>query len=336
MPLPPDNHAHTEFSWDARNGSMRASCQRASDIGLPSIAFTEHVDMTAWAIHDTRTAADPLIAAGLDKHGCFTAPRIDLDGYFETIERCRSEFPDLRILTGLEIGEPHWFAEQTAALLASGDFERVLGSLHSTTVEDEPRLIDEWYTQVTTAEQDATAIRGYLAEAINLVRNSDVFEVFAHIDYVTRQIERAGREHDPSEFEAEYRETLRAVRDADRVLEINTRRPLDIVVLEWWYAEGGHAVSFGSDAHEGAKVGGGFAEAAAMAEAIGFRPQVDPLDFWRRCRWTKPHLKPSPLDVRYEPAASLAVHAETGTPSACTKRAHSSAVRSRPTTSQAI
>jgi histidinol-phosphatase (PHP family) len=146
----------------------------------------------------------------------------------------------------------------------------------------EPRLIDEWYSEVVTAEQDALAIRSYLSEAINLVRNSDVFEVFAHIDYVTRQIERVGRHHDPSEFEAEYRETLGAIRDADRVLEINTRRPLDEVILQWWHAVGGNAVSFGSDAHDGSKVGAGFAPAAGMAEAAGFRPQHDPLDFWRR------------------------------------------------------
>ena len=171
----------------------------------------------------------------LDQHGCFNAPRLDVAGYVEAIERCRSEFPQLRILTGLEIGEPHWFADETDALLSSGHFDRVLGSLHSTTIDAQPRLIDEWYAQVTTAEQDAEAIRGYLAEAIELVQRSSVFEVFAHIDYLTRQ-----------------------------------------------YAEGGAAVSFGSDAHDGPSVGRGFVEAAAMAESAGFRPQADPLDFWRR------------------------------------------------------
>ena len=54
------------------------------------------------------------------------------------------------------------------------------------------------------------------------------------------------------------------------------------VIIGWWYAEGGAAVSFGSDAHDGSSVGRGFVEAAAMAEVAGFRPQADPLDFWRR------------------------------------------------------
>ncbi len=280
--LPPDNHVHSEFSWDAVDGSMRASCARAVELGLPSIAFTEHVDMAAWSIHDPRTAADPRIAAGLDDNGCFTAPQIDTEGYFAAVDRCRSEYPGLRILTGLEIGEPHWFPEQTAALLAAGRFERVLGSLHSTSVAAEVRLLDEWYTEVDTVEQDAVAVRSYLAAAIELVDNSGVFEVFAHIDYLVRQIERAGRRHDPTAFEEEYRAALRAIRNADRVLEINTRRPLEAIVLNWWYEEGGAAVSFGSDAHDGARVGRGFAEAAALAEAAGFRRQADPLDFWRR------------------------------------------------------
>ena len=72
-------------------------------------------DAAVWASHDPRTAAHPRIVARLDGHGCFTAPPIDTEAYFDTIERCRSEFPALRILTGLEIRAPHWFPERTAA-----------------------------------------------------------------------------------------------------------------------------------------------------------------------------------------------------------------------------
>ncbi|MFD0630803.1 PHP domain-containing protein [Catenulispora yoronensis] len=44
--LPPDNHVHSEFSWDAFRGSMEATCERAVEIGLPSLAFTEHADFS--------------------------------------------------------------------------------------------------------------------------------------------------------------------------------------------------------------------------------------------------------------------------------------------------
>jgi histidinol-phosphatase (PHP family) len=49
-------------------------------------------------------------------------------------------------------------------------------------------------------------------------------------------------------------------------------------VLTWWHAEGGDAITFGSDAHLPDLVGHGFREAAQMAEAHGFRPGKNPYD----------------------------------------------------------
>ena len=48
--LPSDGHVHTEWSWDAESGSMEASCARAIELGLPSIAFTEHADFAPWVV----------------------------------------------------------------------------------------------------------------------------------------------------------------------------------------------------------------------------------------------------------------------------------------------
>jgi histidinol-phosphatase (PHP family) len=193
-----------------------------------------------------------------------------VDGYFESIEQCRAQFGSLRILTGLEIGEPHWFPERTAEILAKGPFERILGSLHSLTVDGQPRLIDELFrSEEFSPEAEAAAVTEYLAEAVTMIETED-------------QIERLGRRHDPRPFEEQYRETLRALAGAERILEINTRLTLDPLIVAWWYDVGGQAVSFGSDAHSGPAVGTGFAKAAAMAEANGFRRQEDPQDFWRR------------------------------------------------------
>jgi histidinol-phosphatase (PHP family) len=292
--LPPDNHVHTQFSYDADNGSMIESCRQAVKLGLPSIAFTEHIDTTPWAFpaaavedfpEHLKHRFDPPPGEALDAagHAHFHAPELDVDGYFESIEQCRAQFGSLRILTGLEIGEPHWFPERTAEILAKGPFERILGSLHSLTVDGQPRLIDELFrSEEFSPEAEAAAVTEYLAEAVTMIETEDRFQVFAHIDYLVRQIERLGRRHDPRPFEEQYRETLRALARAERILEINTRLTLDPLIVAWWYDVGGQAVSFGSDAHSGPAVGTGFAKAAAMAEANGFRRQEDPQDFWRR------------------------------------------------------
>ena len=75
---------------------------------------------------------------------------------------------------------------------------------------------------------------------------------------------------------------LRALARSGRALEVNTRLPMDARIVRWWHEAGGDAVSFGSDAHEPSAVATGFAEAAAMVEAQGFRPGRTPLDFWTR------------------------------------------------------
>ncbi len=54
-----------------------------------------------------------------------------MDGYLACVADCRERYPTLRILTGVEAGEPHLFAGSTAKVLASGPFDRVLGSQHT-------------------------------------------------------------------------------------------------------------------------------------------------------------------------------------------------------------
>jgi histidinol-phosphatase (PHP family) len=39
---------HTEWSWDTATGDMERTCARAVELGLPAVAFTEHVDHVSW------------------------------------------------------------------------------------------------------------------------------------------------------------------------------------------------------------------------------------------------------------------------------------------------
>src|SRR4051794_10779011 len=120
--LPPDNHVHSEFSWDTGpRASLLRACARAVEIGLPAIAFTEHLDFTVW------DAADRATAQGLkDRHPANQLP-IDVDLYAETIWEARQRFPQLRVWSGVEAGEPHLFGGSVAAHLAAAPGDRLLG-----------------------------------------------------------------------------------------------------------------------------------------------------------------------------------------------------------------
>ena len=279
--LPPDNHVHSEYSWDALAGSMERTCERAVEVGLPSIAFTEHADFSPWTLTRTEVLPEKWVEYTEihdDGRKVLTPPDIDLTAYSETLERCRERFPQLRILSGVELSEAHWFPERTADLVARGGFQRILASLHTGS------LPGEEYSDISVSLKlgDPTAAyRAYLAEAVRLIEGYDGFEVLTHIDYPVRYWP-DDEPFDLPTFEDDLRLVLRTLARADKIMEFNTRIPLDPRVVGWWREEGGKGVSFASDAHLPEAVGHGFKEAAAVARAAGFRPGADLFDFWVR------------------------------------------------------
>lgn len=273
--LPPDNHVHSRWSWDtASSSTMELACERARDLGLPGVAFTEHVDFTDWGVGDgtaliTHVGARPRVQP------------LDVAGYSADIARCRELFPELRVQAGIEAGEPHLFAASVGKVLAAGNFERVLGSLHAIECDGVLEGVDGALFRRLGPHD---LMRRYFTEMVALVGSSSAFNVLAHCDYPRRYwpSRRVG-EYDEGDFEEEYRAVFRVLASSGRALEINTRSPLaSVELVRWWWQEGGDAVSFGSDAHEASRVGEKFDIAVDIVEAAGFRPGRDRLDFWRR------------------------------------------------------
>lgn len=273
--LPTDNHVHSRWSWDtAGSSSMELACARAVELGLPGLAFTEHVDFTDWQADDAGSHRGHTVGA---------RPQVqpfDVAGYSADLARCREVFPQLRILSGIEAGEPHLFSSSVAAVLGSRDFDRVLGSLHAIEYKGELQFVDGVLFSQLGADD---LMRRYFDELLVLVESSSVFGVLAHCDYARRYWPATAGGYREDAFEESYRSVFRVLAGSGRALEINTRSPLaSVELVRWWWQSGGDAVSFGSDAHDPYSVGNRFAVAADIAEAAGFRAGRDRLDFWRR------------------------------------------------------
>jgi histidinol-phosphatase (PHP family) len=272
--LPADDHVHSEFSYDTGpSASMLAACERAVHEGLPSIAFTEHLEFTTAGAGDAISPDELSPTYGSRRSG------LDVDGYLASIEACRARFPSLRVLSGVESGQPHLFGASEAGVLAGGRFDRVLGSCHAVIHAGTLVEIDALFPLMPAKD----VVRRYFAEVLAVVEGSSAFQVLAHVDFVGRYFPRADGPYESTEYEDEYREVFAALARSGRALEVNTKSALTTVEqLRWWYEAGGGAVTFGSDAHVPWRVGADFAAAVAMAEAAGFRPGRHPGDWWRR------------------------------------------------------
>jgi len=252
---------------------MTGACQRAIEVGVPAIAFTEHLDFTVW------TDGDPIAAAGIEPRRHSRIHSLDVEGYLAAIEECRERFPSLRILSGVETGEPHLFAASAGAVVARYGFDRILGSLHALPLRGRLVGLPAMFGMFGPDE----VLRRYFAELTRLVQGSSLFQVLAHLDFPRRYWPASSGPYEEKEFEEEYRTVLRALAESGRALEINTKSPLaSVELLGWWRDEGGRSVSFGSDAHQDWRVGDRFDVAVDVVEAAGFRPGRDRFDFWRR------------------------------------------------------
>ncbi|GIH20977.1 PHP domain-containing protein [Rugosimonospora africana] len=273
--LPVDNHVHSQWSFDTEGqASMARACEQALALGLPALAFTEHVEWTDW-IDDDVIATDPMTLKWWDK-----IRPLDVTGYFADIEECRERYKPLRIFSGVEAGEPHLFAGSIKGVLATGPFDRVLGSLHAVPYGGDLVAAESLFRLLGSYDE---AMRCYFAELIRMIEGVGEFEVLAHLDYPRRYWPGGSQLFDEPKFEEEYRAVLRALAGTGRVLEVNTKSPMATAdLMRWWREEGGRAVSFGSDAHRPWLVGGRFDVAVDVVEAAGFRPGRDQFDFWRR------------------------------------------------------
>ena len=271
MGLTGDGHVHSEWSFDVglgdphsnAAGRMDSMCRRAVQIGLPALAFTEHLDITSWAIEpeDLPDRLRPLVG----ENGVLTPPLLDADGYLDSLERCRREFPELRILTGVEFGQPHLDEASARQVIDLDSLDRVNGSLpHHPYHRTSRARFDPSPTPSTCLWSVDDVVRSYLAEMMRMIA--------AGRDLCGGQPHRVrgqgtGRQSregpfDPKRFEDDS-DRPAGDRRHRRALELNTAGPIRPWIPQWWREEGGHAITIASDAHTPDWLAGNFYEAMA-------------------------------------------------------------------------
>ncbi len=244
-----DYHVHTPLCHHATGWPVELA-QRAVDLGLGEIGFSDHNPMPA-RFDDWRML------------------REDLPRYFEEVEKARVQFPQLTIRLGLEVdfldGREAWIEE----LRALADWDYFIGSVHylpDGAEVDHPKYlgrhrggdVDEFWTSYW--QTFARAAR------------SGLFDFMAHPDL-------------PKKFGYRPAGDLRRFYEPAVATLAEKRTPFEINTAGWRkdcaeqypardFLELAHAAQLplliNSDAHAATELGAGFAEAVALAKDVGF------------------------------------------------------------------
>ena len=247
-----DLHLHTDNSEDGTDPVMMM-CERAAALGLYAVSITDHCECEVY--HEQKY------------------DRSIFQSFFET-RKARAVFRGrLKILIGMELGQPLHDPAAAEEALRSGETDFVLGSVHSLPGEKDFFFMD--YTR----ENVYPLLERYFEEILRLVQWGK-FDSLAHLTYPLRYIVGNSRiPVDMSDFQEIVDEILSLLITSHKALELNTsglRQPigetspsLDIVAR---YRElGGKYLTIGSDAHRWADVGAGLEMGMELAARAGFQ-----------------------------------------------------------------
>ena len=241
---------HSNFSCDCK-AAMADMCQAAVDHKVPEIGFTEHYDLTP----------------GEDCPDWFK-----LEPWAAELARVREQFRgQLIVRAGIELGEPHLFQAECAAMLQRYPFDYALGSVHWVGAES---IFDKNYFRRPARE----AFRLFFEELERMTRAGG-FDILCHFDVPVRVGFSVYGYYDPKEHADSIRPVLKNVVEQGIALDINTKGldiPANVLtpgldILRWYVELGGERVTFGSDAHRPVRVGDDIDVAIDVARAAGLK-----------------------------------------------------------------
>lgn len=250
-----DLHMHTSSSFDG-NYSAAMMCESAIENGLATIAITDHFDVDFFERHnlDFRQKSS-----------------------YEDICSVKDILSDkIRILRGIEMGQPTYDLALTEKSLARYEYDFVIGSIHNP--RNQPDYGDFDYAALAQDEIYAM-LDNYFEEELMLAKWNG-FDTFAHLTYPMRYIVQAGRKDIVLDRYNDITDEIFKVLVANgKALEINTsglRQPIGKTMPTENYVKrfkdlGGEFLTLGSDAHFTEHVGAGIDEGYAIAERCGFK-----------------------------------------------------------------
>ncbi len=252
-----DMHTHSNNSFDALN-SVDEMCQSAINKGLYAISITDHCEA-------------PMIKEGkLCRFGYFDEliPKSNM----ETMRAKEKYSSEIKVLCGIELGEPMHDEKCTQKALSYGEYDFILASVHNL------RGMEDFY-YIDFSAVDIKKILNLYFDELAETANFNNFDSLAHLTYPLRYIkEKTGVIPDLTEYQNKIDLIYNTLIKNNKALEINvsglykglgTTLP-DETQIKRFRELGGKYITLGSDSHSSEYVGKDIDQGIELAKKCGF------------------------------------------------------------------
>ena len=252
-----DYHVHTARCGHA-TGSMEEYIERALDLGLGEIGFSDHLHLYFLP----RDRRDRSLAMDED----------ELPEYVESVLRLRERHPRIRVRLGVEADYFPGREDDLRRILELYPWDYVYGSVHfiGDWGFDDPKYVDRY------AEWDIDDLYRRYFELVKGAAASGLFDVIGHLDVIKKFGHRP--KGDTSRLYAEVASALRAGGVCIEVSTAGLRKPVGEIypgpALLAECARHQVPVTLGSDAHRPSEVGIYFDRSLDALRAAGYREIV--------------------------------------------------------------
>ncbi len=253
-----DMHTHTAFSPDAKD-QAKDMLRAAQEKGLAFYGVSDHFD------YDYDLLKMP-------KEEALRFLSVDAEEYFHALRHLQEDYEGvMNVAVGMELGysDKQDVQGRYAAICEKYRPDFVINSVHGGEGLD-----------FAFQSFDGDKERVY-KEYLALVRQSlDApypYDVVGHLGYIARYVPFEDKRFTLEEFGEELDGILLAIIQKDKILEVNTASKglenstlPDREILKRYFELGGRKVSYGSDAHETARIADKREETVNMLKEIGF------------------------------------------------------------------
>ena len=252
-----DCHCHSQWSFDGSE-TVEDMCKQAIALGIDVLTITDHCEVNGWTTPDHSEFGDfsKLIPQSV----------IHLK---QAQEKYKGK---LKLLRGIELGQPVQDLKSADIALAVDDFDFILASVHN--VRDTEDFYWLKYTQSFAEE----ILYTYFNEVLEVVQWNK-FDSLAHLTYPLRYIVGDNKINiDINKYLPTIEKIFTTLINNEKALEVNTsgyRQAIgvtmpDVKLLEMYKNLGGKYITIGSDAHKIEDLGKGINKGLSMLKEIGF------------------------------------------------------------------